>query len=244
MFWRAAGGFCVRPVTGKEMSTAPRARSAPPGPQLTRGQQEALVQAGVAAADEFFNGDGALLTGYLRDSKSADARIAAAGLCASQAGVVQLARLLDATRARKLARFSSKLASATDVLYRLASDPSRLWDEECAPRLISAVHGLRAALPGVCVSYDAPPAPAPAGAATEEKPAPTKEEADKVQRIEIVAMPAQHVAITQMPMPGTLKVDVTNLPGMTQETTVQRHPNTDEILKTVTTSRTTKTPGG
>ncbi|QLQ25252.1 MAG: hypothetical protein HZT41_10580 [Dechloromonas sp.] len=117
-------------------------------------------------------------------------------------------------------------------------DENAIWGADCAKLLVDATYAVRARVPGICIAYAAQPAaekPATPAEATPPKP----EDAERVQRIEIVSMPSQKVAITDMPKPGRLTVDVEAWPAMTTETTVTRHPNSDEITKTVATSRMT-----
>ena len=74
----------------------------------------------------------------------------------------------------------------------------------------------------------------------------------KPQKIEIVGMPEQKTAITSMPLPGRLAVDIEKMPAPGRMTvdigkmpeqprplrarqTVEHHPNTQEITATVTT---------
>lgn len=213
--------------------------SAPGDKKLTADQTRDLVFAGVSAADRFYNGDAGALARYVDDMKSPDRRTAIAARCASRAGIFWLSNLLWVTSQRGVAKFNPTLPSPWDFLYRAARCEDDIWKPDCAQLLINAVHALRKTMPGIRMSYDSPHQPAAEKATPAPVPAPKEKTGNTVQRIEIVAMPQQQVAITRMP-PGTMKVDVASLPAMQQETVFVRHQNTDEILKSVTTSRPAK----
>lgn len=221
------------------MNGAPLTYAAPPSKLLTADQGRDLVYAGFAAAEQYFNGNNAQLAKYLEDRLSTDKRTAAAGNCAARAGMFWLSYLLWITGERSIATFTPSPPSPWDFLYRAAKSEASIWQTDCALRILETVNALRQRMPGVHVSYEAPK-PALEKAPPPAPPAQQPVEADKVQRIEIVAMPHQAMAITQMPPPGPLQVDIASMPATITETVLQRHPNTDEIEKTVATTRPAK----
>lgn len=214
--------------------------SAPTSKALTANQTRDLVFSGFSAADRFFNGDSSALAKYVDDMKSPVRRTAIAARCASRAGIFWLSNLLWIAEDRRVAKFNPTLPSPWDFLYRAARCEDDIWKPDCAQLLINGVHALRKAMPNIRMSYDSPMLPAAEKTAPAPVPAPKEKAGDTVQKIEIVGMPQQQVAITRMPPPGTLKVDVASMPGMLQETTFVHHPNTQEILKSETTSRPVK----
>lgn len=221
--------------------TPPLAYVPAPSRYLTAAVQQDLVNAGFASAEALFNGDAGALDGFIADALSRSKRTSAAGYCALRAGLFHLSRLLWNVQERGIATISPRPPTPWDFLYRAATDEDAIFAADCGKRLIDVTHALRARLPGICVQYATEPA-----AEKPQPPAdvpPKPEDADRVQRIEIVSMPSQKVAITDMPKPGRLTVDVEAWPAMTTETVVSRHPNSDEITKTIATSRMTDRRG-
>lgn len=218
------------------MNEATRYIPGPPSKLLTIEQQAVLAHAGFFAAREYFNGNNKPLAKYLEDRRSQDKRTAAAGNCAARAGIFELAYLLGLTEERGIANFTPKPPRPWDLAYNAAAEgESAIW--HAAVSVLAATNALRERLPGINCSEAAEPEKAPPVAPPPVAP-PAKPEGPPVQKIEIVGLPA--VTIAAMPAPGPLQVDVASMPSMTTETTVQRHPNSDEILKTVATTRPAK----
>ncbi len=216
------------------MNKTPLTYSSPPSKLLTARQHSDLVYCGFYAAEKFFNGDWSLLQKCLDDQCSPDKRTAAAGNRAARAGIFWSSYLLWITSERGIATFTPPPPSPWDFNYIAAKSEASIWRPDCAHQIVAAVNALRRRLPGVYVSYEVPPPPSAEKAPPTPPAAPPPAEADKVQKIEIVAMPAQQVAITQMPPPGPLKVSIDSMPSTESVQTVERHPNSDEITKVTT----------
>lgn len=210
---------------------------------LSKGEIITLSRIGFSAGQNYFNGNYGPLQRHLRERTNAAPRVANMGRISAKAGLWSLAVLLEDVQLQRMASFSEKPPTPAEFIYQTMQDEREIWQDRYAGHLQRAVVALRQRLPEIQTS----PYPPKAAPSKDVQPA-----NDKPQKIEIVGMPEQKTAITSMPLPGRLAVDIEKMPAPGRMTvdigkmpeqprplrarqTVEHHPNTQEITATVTT---------
>lgn len=210
---------------------------------LSKGEIVTLSRIGFSAGLSYFNGNYGPLQRHLRERTDHKPRVANMGRISAKAGLWTLAALLEDVQLQRAATFSEKPPTPAEVTYQIMQDEGVIWTDRFSGLLQRCVASLRQQLPGIFAS------PYPPKANSPKESAPVNE---KPQKIEIVGMPEQKTAITSMPSPGRLSVDIEKMPSPGHMTvdigkmpeqprplrarqTVEHHPNSQEITATVTT---------